>query len=436
MSFSLKRASTHANAVNELLLHIPEIKRSLIRTSEALSRILAPSKFEIDFSYDDIHSIYIVRQYMFVLKKIQSHRISFFSLRYAALELREAAVNALVEFFQGNTIPPSVICAIDPRFMAFEYPSTVRTDDRLLHALQRFALTLQERIGLLKKAGWAGLSGFEPFFVDLVKNCRSDHEAGYVHPTDCEESLARYFFNSHSRVRKPIDLKLKSFANGSPGAFSTQLVGLCSELMPTGANLTAHEQSIGLVLLFRVLFNRCYELLPQFIRPTVDVRLNLKLGDLGAISAGRFPIPWRYMPRNCDRSTPIGEIARADPFFGAASQFLFPTAFDTNPLDCLWRVHRCLLQIHKGSLIHSADGKELTAVETTKLMALDDLFSVFFMVLVGAETPDVMPMVRLIRDFAPRDGLSPSFQYAQSNVEALLMHVEALDVNALRNGSD
>jgi hypothetical protein len=433
MSFSLKRTSAHANAVNELLLHAQEIKRNLIRTSEALARLLEPSRFEIDFSYDDIHSIYTVRQYIFVLKKIQAHRISFFTVRYASLEFREAVVKCLLDFFQGNTIPPGVVCAIDPRFMTFEYPTSVRTYERLLHYLQPLALTLQERVGLLQKAGW--VNGFQPFFIELVKKCRADHDAGYVQPSDGEESLARYLFNAHSPVRKTIDLKLKSFADQPAAAFSSHLVAFCSELMPAGANLTTGEQSVALVILFRVLFNRCYELLPQVIRPTVDVHFNVKVRDIGAIPAGDFPLPWLYMPRNCDHNTPLGEIARVDPFFAAAAQFLFPTAFDTNPLDCLWRVHRCLLQIHKSSLIHSADGKELTVVETTKLMALDDLFSVFLMVFIGAQTPDVMPMVRLIRDFAPREGLSPSFQYAQSNVEALLIHVDSLDVNALREAS-
>jgi hypothetical protein len=59
------------------------------------------------------------------------------------------------------------------------------------------------------------------------------------------------------------------------------------------------------------------------------------------------------------------------------------------------------MQIHKSAMIHRSQGRELTVEETRKLIPLDDLFSIFRVVLIAADVIDVGPLVRLAEGFRP-----------------------------------
>jgi hypothetical protein len=427
--FKLKRASAHSAVVLDLQILLPEVTRAIARASERLSALLEAPVLEVDMAFDSADSIFLARQYRFALKKIQVRKISTFSVRHAALRARSEAIQALIDFFEGDVIPLGVMCTLNDSFVTMYSPNTPNEPDRIVEYLVKFATRIDSELRDRKKAGWA--TDFGGFFAGIVRGSRCEREAGYVHPTAAEESLSRYFFNSRSKVKAGVDWRLKSL-DRSLSDFGVQVVQFCYELIPNEAHLTPDERSVALLLLARVLFNRCYEILPEVVHPIPDLALNAKLREMEGVPAYHFTLPWTKMPRDCDRQQSIGEVVRADAFLAAASQFLFSTIFDSNPFDCLWRVHRCIRQITKSCVIHGAGGKELARVEEIEMLPFDDLFSIFFAVLIAAQVPDVMVMARMVGDLAPKEGLSPAFEYAQSNLEAVLAHLHDVDVEELR----
>jgi hypothetical protein len=91
-----------------------------------------------------------------------------------------------------------------------------------------------------QRAVWA--TDFSQFLIEIVRASRFDKDAGYVHPSRCEESLARYFFHSKSPKKQLIDLILNRMRDRLP----IELVPFCYELIPPGLHLTASEQSVAL----------------------------------------------------------------------------------------------------------------------------------------------------------------------------------------------
>ncbi|OHT14634.1 hypothetical protein TRFO_14932 [Tritrichomonas foetus] len=60
--------------------------------------------------------------------------------------------------------------------------------------------------------------------------------------------------------------------------------------------------------------------------------------------------------------------------------------------------------------------------DSKQLLSFDDLFSLFFGTLMAADLPDIFSLAAFIDCYAPKACLSPSFEYAQANMEALVLH--------------
>jgi hypothetical protein len=152
------------------------------------------------------------------------------------------------------------------------------------------------------------------------------------------------------------------------------------------------------------------------------------------ISGGYFPLPWSLIS-NKDHSKPIGELFREEQFFSKASDLLYNAIFASNPIDQLYWVHISLMTIHKGALANRTGDRRPELQDVNQLLCFDDLFSLFLGTLLASEMPDVFWVSWLIGEYAPKSSLSPSFEYAEANIEALVLHIQQVDVDSLEEKS-
>jgi hypothetical protein len=190
--------------------------------------------------------------------------------------------------------------------------------------------------------------------------------------------------------------------------------------------MSLEGQSKTLLLPYRALFNRCYELSPAFFAAyngsleflcKVDV-----VGRLPADSVG-FCLPWNLLPPDADRYLPIREFFARLPQYAEAAGCLSTAIFECNPIDQLFHVHMSLLTIQRAA-------SEFRKSELmTALLSFDDLFALFFGILTATPFADLLYVSWMVNNFAPKPWLSPSFEYAQANLEVLVIHVVRLDIH-------
>jgi hypothetical protein len=342
--------------------------------------------------------------------------ISLLTLQYGCVRGQMLKFEGLCGLFDGSLIPARVLCEVSASFFQMNLCGAIGADHRRLRYLEPLAVRMREAAGRLHAARWS--SDFEGFFVELVRRGRFDSDASYAHPVDLEVSLSRCLFNPHSALRRDIDAELRTPSTVHPD----RLVAICFELMPNRRKLSPVEQSIGLVVLFRALFNRCYELNSRCFAAKPDPKMWAKLQELSRLQVAHFPLP------AIDRNVVIGDFFSRDRYFRPACQFLAGSIFESNPIDALYAVHKCLGAIQTAAVVH----RNTSVNDRAELLCFDDLFSLLVGVLLATGDLDVVAIGKMISDFAPKSCLSPSFEYAQSSIEALVIHCTSVTVDEIR----
>jgi hypothetical protein len=292
--------------------------------------------------YDDLQALLIMRKHVFILRQIQKYSFRVLTIRFGELSECLTKLKAIFTFLNTSVMPSAMICEVDVSFFQSQTDVKEERYQRTLCYLRPLARRLRETCESFPKPSWE--ANFAGYFFELIRNSHFDSEVSFVHPTEFENSLARYLFNPLSPYRKPIDQVLRTMKSAGPENFCESLVGIGFELMPRRSELSPHEQSIALLIIFRVLFNRCYELHPGYFSYQSSPQLLQKLAILGDLEAFHFPIPWHVIP-NEDRNMPIKLFFQTEQFFASAAQFLSGAIFISNPIDQLYCVHKALVSI-------------------------------------------------------------------------------------------
>jgi hypothetical protein len=427
-SFNLRstfhRASVHSALMQRLSSLALEIEHQIALCQRKLKEFVEcrPPKVR-SFAYDDSRKILFLRKHTFILRKVHKHASCLLTLHYGARLDRLRECQSIMRLLDSHILPASVICAVLPDL--YQPPSP--RDQRLVY-LNAAASRMRREADTFSKARWD--SDFAGFIGDILAQCHCDTEANYVHPVDLEVSLSRYLFNPHSEWRRPIDNFLMGMVPGMADKFVSQLLALCIEMFRNEVAAPA-QHSILSVIFFRTIFNRCYELHSDYFSQKPDLGVLQKLKALGELEILHFPLPWRLLPE-FDRAVGIAEFFHNDPFFSAAAQFLSGALFESNPIDALYYVHKCLTSIRKAAMIHGTSSAAVGPQGMATLLCFDDLFSLFFGIFLASELVDVFFIESLVNQFAPKASLSPSFEYAQANLEALVLHCESVTVDGVR----
>jgi hypothetical protein len=244
---------------------------------------------------------------------------------------------------------------------------------------------------------------------------------------DAEVTLSRCF--ADSRYSEKIDLVVNEAVKWGPTECVKQLTLAAYRLIPDRDTMSPEDQSIVLLLFFRVLFGRAYEHFSSIFCPTIDPDSE-KLHQLPRYAAKLFELPHEMLARPVGDAT-LQEIFGGDPKFANAAQILFNSIFHSNPIDTLYELHKCLLAIHEGALQNKLGASLADIEDAGELLSFDDLFSLFFAVMLVSGLPDFFQLSWFVMNFVPKNAMTPSFEYVLANVEALTIHSRKFQIESL-----
>jgi hypothetical protein len=297
-----------------------------------------------------------------------------------------------------------------------------------LRYLQKVAARIGAAVAHLPRVVW--VRSYDEFLVALLGPARIDPDVGYFPPLHLEHALSRYFFSATSDHRDEIDAELVKVTAEDGDAFTDRIVRTCRALTPRAFAGSIHDESKCLLVLYRALFNRCYELNPEFFAGhRTGSALLEKVDRLRHLPSGlrAFCLPWELLPPG-ERAMPIRELFESEPSYKSAADALSMSALEPNPIDQLYQIHRVFLTLQDTAnrYRHRSDCQVFP-----ELLSFDELFALFFGVVMAADFADVFFVRWMINEFAPKSWLSPSFEYAVANLDALVIHLEQLDVGSL-----
>lgn len=419
--------------LEELGIFIVSLGRDVDRVKGDIEQCAGSLDFNVEFdSYDSINDILLLRKYSFLLRKKQKITIQLLTEKFEVLIDYQQKAQEMIKLFSGNIIPDNTIFSIEQSFFQVQIDEVGVREKKKLSYLAAAVERMKNAVNNLKEPLWK--TDFNGFVVGLVKELSEimDPELSYCYPSPKEESLARCFFNKNSPFLSKIDGTVRTVTENKDD-FSLKILDLCYRLM-SKENFTLEQQSIVILIFFRAIFNRCYEICSSYFAPKPNDDL-YKIEELKKLPHEIFTLP-QNLVRNEDSNLSICEFFKKDPQFNSSSCYLSQSFFCSNPIDALFQIHKSLSLIHKGALINRIGNEIATIKDLSQILCFDDLFSLFFGTLMASDLPDVFYVSWFVNKFAPPNCLSPSFEYSQANIEALVLHCKNIDLNSLKNQSE
>jgi hypothetical protein len=420
-TFMLERATLNLKALAELRSLLVRARDRLTGAAKEIEERVQMALPTVNAWYfDEVQSIMFVRQFTWVLREVQQSEIAYLSGLYCQLESHVQDLQYAVDFIWGR-IPDGMIFRVDMSVLAAAAPVTPPDPNCVL--LSELGKRMGMAIDRFPRVLW--VQELRLFVAAIIENCCVDLDVCYFPMLHIEHSLSRFFFSNYHERRAEIDDHLLQITRIPSRDFADDLLMMCYREIPSPASMSLDEQSKALLLMYRCFFNRCYELNPSFFAPSersLDFLRKVDIvGRLPADSPG-FCLPWNLLPPDADRHLPIRDFFARMPKYADAARRLSTAIFECNPIDQLFQVHMSLLTIQRAA-------SEFRRGEANAmLLSFDDLFALFFGVLTATQFSDLFYVKWMVDNFAPKPWLSPSFEYAQANLEALVMHVDRLDI--------
>jgi hypothetical protein len=193
--------------------------------------------------------------------------------------------------------------------------------------------------------------------------------------------------------------------------------------------MNVEEQSVALVILYRLVFNRAYELVPEFFHRHSSAALVSEVWKLRDVSASRMTLPWEFIG-TIDHSQSILNLFRSNAGFSYGADALFCSLFQPNPLDGLAWVEVALRAI-RGAALANYRFTTTEEIPVNYLISFDDLFCLLLGILIASGLPNPAYIAWLSGKYILKSSLSPAFEYAQANLEAVVEHCDRIDINTL-----
>jgi len=429
--FILKRKGTHVRIINRILEHQIQLEQEIEGVKNDISSLTDKDlNFRIVLCYEDNKTNLIVRKIGFLNQIIASNESSILSSKYSLYSDRIRFAKAICSALSRDVFPSTLIVKVTDEF--FETPSNDEYKKLFNEQISLKVLfhSYQKYLSLIPYPKW--LKDFPSFFYDMIIEAerRMDTEISYCQPMESEVTLSRCLFVETSSFRSHIDRTVNNLVHESLDMISPAIIALCYEIIPKSLVLTSSLQSISLLLLYRAIFNRVYEKHDKLFFYG-DTNTLIKLEKLSMMPANLFLLPLALISKNNPEST-IHEVFERDKCFYVASVFLYMAMFNPNPIDMLYYIHKTLVGINKGALINRLGSKTASADDVHQLLCFDDMFSLLFGTLLGSDLPDVSYISWFIDNFAPKQCLSPPFEYAQANIEALVVHCKNLNLDKFK----
>lgn len=388
--------------------------------------------FYIDIeSHDNKNDILTLRKYSFLLRKKQKLTIQLLTKKFEFLIDYQIKAQEIIKLFSGNIIPNDTIFSLEPSFFQINIDNIGWKESNKLSYLIPYTKRMKATVMDIKESLWK--TDFKGYIVNLVNELLKnvDTELSYCYPSPKEDSLSRCFFNKNSPFLSRIDATVRNLTENND-EYSLRILDLCYNLMPK-ENFTFEQQSVIILIFFRAIFNRGYEICSSYFAPKINNDI-YKIEELKKLPLKLFTLPYNLI-RKDNHDLSIGEFFRKDPQFNASSYYLSLSIFCSNPIDALFHIHKSLTLINKGALINKLENRIATVKDISQILCFDDLFSLFFGTLMASDLPDVFFVSWFINKFAPTNCLSPSFEYSQANIEALVLHCKNINLEDLKKQS-
>lgn len=328
-------------------------------------------------------------------------------------------------------IPDTVTCKIADDFFMVNLSKKIQTLSYHLISLENYLNNLNKATVEKPRPRW--YTDFVGFMHDELKKAvpHIDAELSYIPQLPFELQVSRYCFSVKSKVGERIDSMIQTIFETPPIDFLKLVLDNSLTLLPEAETFTQEEQTVALLVFFRIIFDRLYELYPDFMFPS-DGKECVKMSELASLPCSVFNLPKDSSPQHTEDEM-IREAFRKDCYYRSAAQFLENTTYSTNPIDCLFFIHKTLLCINKAALMNRMKEKEASVNDLQQLLCFDDLFILFLGVYLSSDTYEFLSVADFVARFSPAFCLSNSFEYAQASLESLVKHLQTLDPKKLRN---
>ena len=431
-SFASKRNGAHKRGIDDLAKYRGKVLEEVNMAQERIGRLAGERVGPIQPLLYDLNSQNMVaREVLFLKQEIHNKELLVNAHLFSRGQDRLALVDAMIRTLAEPVLPEIVIAHVNAELFK---PWVDKTLVKLVQEVRMLRSALKAKMAEVERfpvPQWQ--TDFAGFLTRLAKEAvkrATDQEVSYVHSFQEEYALSRCLFGSDSARRREIDAVIMEMPTLPKEQFVKKIVKKAYELMVNMKSCSVFEQSLELMIVFRCLFNRCYELFPDFdVQPGASDLMN-KMEALGKINCQQFPIPWVFM-RSEDKDLSMRELFQRDGSFGKASTYLFVSMFACNPIDALYSVHVALEAIHEGAATNKNHGNKGDGRKT--VICFDDLFSLFFGTILASDIPDIVYIQMLVCEFAPKGCLSPAFEYAQANIEAMITHIRRTDAEKLND---
>ena len=432
--FDNQRREVHAKMLSSLKKLLSSVRDKKKQIEDDLKLFSGHELPDVEhLAYDDKSVIMRFRIAAAIAIKIRKKQIELSTKKFGFLLDFEHDIELLINLFRTNLIPENLLCLVPQHFFEKTYRDLIEPDLRKLNYYLAYHRRLKNELRTCETALWA--RDLPAFVRQLVNQAKIHYvpENSYFYPLDGEIGLSRCFFCYKSPHIVDIDGVVDSILEMKPREFTDLVLDKCYRLMFFRDSMDATDQSLALLLFFRCIFNRCYEKYPSFFAPKTLEIVN-KIGVVSDYPAKQFLLPHKMLGVEV-KDQSIGFIFRNNQFYRNASMFLENSLFMCNPIDALYYIHKTLTGIHKGALISRMDGAAANVADIKRLLCFDDLFALLFGCLMATGPPviDVFYLCWFIENYAPKS-LSPSFEYAQTNLVALAVHCRKLDFEKLENG--
>lgn len=384
---------------------------------------------KINFDYQTLNLL--VKKAIYAQRLLQSQKILFTNQQIEYFIHYIEDIDAILELLNDTKVlPKDIICKIQQSYFYLTIPPENATLQFQIIALQKYLDGLENTIKALEKPLWA--IDFIQYFNKVLQDNlhKLDKVLSYIGPINEEDSLSRCIFGGHApKVQEHIDYVADMVLQMPPNEYIKFLLDECMQLIPDNENKTSDEQAVGLMIYYRILFNRLFERYENIFFLTTPEDEN-KLIALADLPAKLFSMPEDYAPEVEGNAT-MRQVFQKDYMYNNSAQFLNFIVFMTNPIDVLFYVHKALLAINKAALMRRLKGQNASIDDIQQILCFDDLFILFYGVMCAADLPDLYGISSFVTNYTPAFCLTNSFEYAQAGIEALIIHLNGLNIPQL-----
>lgn len=412
-NFYKNRSSAHEQIVNQLI----HIKKNI---HTEFAKILSKMKFEIrlfpKFSriFEDQSSNFEARKLLYLNKKLKKMVGQYYEGLQPYINEKLRYSEMMTSLFSQNIVPKECIVSVYPEFFNLDYQTKLLFKIQLINA---FGKNMVVKLASVPKPLW--INDFHSFFFKLIDEGLQilNDELFYFQSLPGEVSLTRYFFATHSREGHAIDLFIAQSANANFKDFTKRVVVFLMAMIKE-LKIATDKQSVALLMIYRILMDRIYETNTQYFEASTDVD--------PIIPISTYPISSFTMPMNMVKISDPNESIRncflRDQNYTSAAHIMNFAIFSTNPIDVLYHIHNAMVMIHKAA-ITNLNNKTPTEEDLKHLLGFDDLFSLLLGTTLASDIPDIQEIGRLMKIFVPYDCMSPQLEYANSNLEAIVLYL-------------